>query len=74
MGALPRNSLLFGLGITLRRIGRGVNRAEMTVCRGYLNQRGHRAGRRRRRARRHEVEDWADCCATARSCKTGWGR
>ncbi len=40
MEALPSDSLLFGLGITLRQIGRGASRAEMVVGRGHLNQRG----------------------------------
>jgi len=40
MEGLPGDSLLAGLGIVLQRIGRGASRAEMTVGRGHLNQRG----------------------------------
>jgi uncharacterized protein (TIGR00369 family) len=38
--ALPADSLLSGLGIMLRQIGRGSSRVEMTVGRAHLNQRG----------------------------------
>jgi uncharacterized protein (TIGR00369 family) len=38
--ALPPDCLLAGLGIVPTHVGRGACRAEMTVTRGHLNQRG----------------------------------
>jgi acyl-CoA thioesterase len=40
MASLPDDTLLSGLGIVLRQVGRGASRVEMTVGRGHLNQRG----------------------------------